>query len=104
MYAEELCFTPKYVRLKQLVDDGGFGYAGIRGGWAVTAGGRQYRAYQQYREDYVKTLHYFKYKRLCGGIQWVRFLVNRGLGGFVAAAEVKNQENDYCGDNHANSR
>lgn len=25
MYAEELCFTPKYVRLKQLVDDGALG-------------------------------------------------------------------------------
>ena len=25
MYAEELCFTPKYVRLKQLVDQGAFG-------------------------------------------------------------------------------
>jgi myo-inositol 2-dehydrogenase / D-chiro-inositol 1-dehydrogenase len=24
-YAEELCFTPKYVRLKQLVDEGAFG-------------------------------------------------------------------------------
>lgn len=26
MYAEELCFTPKYVRLKQLVDDGALGH------------------------------------------------------------------------------
>src|SRR5207248_9280210 len=25
MYAEELCFTPKYVRLKQLVDEGALG-------------------------------------------------------------------------------
>ena len=25
MYAEELCFTPKYVRLKQLLDDGALG-------------------------------------------------------------------------------
>jgi predicted dehydrogenase len=25
MYAEELCFTPKYVRLKQLIDEGAFG-------------------------------------------------------------------------------
>ena len=25
MYAEELCFTPKYVRLKQLIDDGALG-------------------------------------------------------------------------------
>ena len=24
-YAEELCFTPKYVRLKQLVDEGALG-------------------------------------------------------------------------------
>ena len=26
MYAEELCFTPKYVRLKQLLDDGVLGH------------------------------------------------------------------------------
>src|SRR5258708_40104951 len=25
MYAEELCFPPKYVRLKQLIDEGAFG-------------------------------------------------------------------------------
>jgi len=25
MYAEELCFAPKYVRLKQLLDDGALG-------------------------------------------------------------------------------
>jgi len=25
MYAEELCFTPKYVRLKQLLDSGALG-------------------------------------------------------------------------------
>ncbi len=74
MYAEELCFTPKYVRLKQLADEGALGDLIL--------------VKQSERHDGPHAPHFWDVKRSGGGvmmdmgchaIEFFRWIVGRGV-------------------------
>src|SRR5262245_57546562 len=95
MYAEELCFTPKYVRLKRLVDDGALG--------------KPYLVKQAEKHDGPHAAWFWDVKRSGGGVtldmgchafEFFRWLLGkpRGAGGAAAAGgkahEVQTQSHE----------
>jgi predicted dehydrogenase len=92
MYAEELCFTPKYVRLKRLLDEGALG--------------RPYLVKQSEKHDGPHTAWFWDVKRSGGGVtldmgchaieffRWMLGKPRQGARNASSAGEVQTQSHE----------
>jgi predicted dehydrogenase len=96
MYAEELCFTPKYVRAKQLVDEGALGKV-----YLIKQSERHFGPHSEWFWDVERSGGGVLFDMGCHGIEFARWILGRPkvksvlaqCGTYVHKAKTRGDDN-----------